>query len=46
MPRRITDLLQDVIDAHAHPAHPEYNGCDKAPCTWCVSAKSHLEELP
>ena len=42
----LRDLLQDVIDAHAHPAHPEYNGCDVDPCMWCTSAKSHLEELP
>ena len=41
----LRDLLQDVIDAHAHPAQPEYNGCDKEPCMWCTSAKSHLVEM-
>ena len=42
----LRELLQEIIDVHADPDNPEYNGCDKDPCMWCVSAKSYLEELP
>ena len=42
----LRELLQEIIDTHADPDNPEYNGCDVDPCMWCVSAKSHLEDLP
>ena len=41
----LRNLLQDVIYAHAHPDSLEYNDCDVDPCMWCVSAKSHLDEM-
>lgn len=39
------NLLTEVMDNHADPDNPDYNGCDKDPCMWCTSARWHRRAL-
>jgi len=32
------ELLKDVMQIHADPKDPNYNGCDTDPCQWCEDA--------
>ena len=41
----LRELLLGVMHDHENPDSVAYEGCDKEPCMWCVSAKSHLEEM-
>ena len=37
-------LLQETVNEHRDPLYEVYNGCDLAPCQWCVEARELLGE--